>query len=181
MSIRAGPKIGVITLLGGTPHRLSSGFLGCGGVEGGAGFEHGAGDVKEAIGDRSQGAGMAVTPASQGGVFGPASWVVLNGDARPMVHGVGEPVVAGLSSDDDAALARPLGDGRDTCQTAQGGVISPLQGIEGFCKQRGEDDPSHSRQGCEDLHVMLLSLPRLGLLRSGRGGQSGHRACDALA
>ena len=100
---------------------------------------------------------MAVTSASQGGVFRAASGVMLNGDARPVVHGVGEPVMAGLSSYHDAALARPLGDRRDPCQTAQGGVISSLQSIEGFCEQRGEDDPSHSRQGCEDRHVMLLS------------------------
>ena len=107
---------------------------------------------------------MTVTSASQGGVLRTASKVVLNGDACPMIHGVGEPVMAGLSSDDDATLARPLGDRRDSCQTAQGGVVTSLQGIEGFCKQRGEDDPSHSRQGCEDLHVMLLSLPRLSVL-----------------
>ena len=101
---------------------------------------------------------------SERGVFGPALRVVLHGDARPMVHGVGEPVVAGLSSDDDAAFARSLGDWRDSCQTAQGGVVTSLQRIEGFCKQRGEDDPSHSRQGCEDLHVMLLPLPSERLL-----------------
>jgi len=89
--------------------------------------------------------------------------VVLNGDARPMVHGVGQSVMAGLSSDDDAALARALGDRRDSCQAAQGGVVTSLQGIERFCEQRGEDNPSHSRQGCEDLHVMLLLLPRLHL------------------
>jgi len=48
-----------------------------------------------------------------------------------------------------------------------------LSGIEGFCEQRGEDDPSHSLQGCEDLNVMLLPLPRLGLLgRDEAGGQA---------
>ena len=98
--------------------------------------------------------------------------VVLHGDARPMVHGVRETLLAGLSSDDDQALARALGDGCDSRQTAQRGVIAPLQGIEGFCQQCAEDDPSHSRQGCEDLHVMLLLLPRLGLLgRDHSGGQ----------
>jgi hypothetical protein len=81
-----------------------------------------------------------------------------------MVHGIGKPVMAGLPPDDDAAFARALGDGRDSGQTAQGGVIAPLQGIESLCEQRGEDDPSHSRQGCEDLHVMLLFLPRSGIL-----------------
>jgi hypothetical protein len=53
----------------------------------------------------------------------------------------------------------------DSRQTAQGGVIAPLQNIPSLCEQRGEDDPSHSRQGCEDVHVMLLRLPRFGFLR----------------
>ena len=57
-----------------------------------------------------------------------------------------------------AAFARLLGDRRDPCQTARGGVISSLQSIEGFSEQRGKDDPSHSRQGCEDRHVILLPL-----------------------
>ena len=78
--------------------------------------------------------------------------------------------MARLSSHDDAALTGPLGDRRDSCQTSQGGVITSLQGIKGFCEQRREDDPSHSRQGCEDLHVMLLPLPRL-LARDEAEGQ----------
>src|SRR5262245_24320165 len=113
---------------------------------------------------------MAMTAASQGGVFSPASRVMLYGHACSMVHRVSETVVAGLPSHHNAALARSLGYGRDSRQTAQGGVIPSLQGIEAFCQQRGEDDPSHSRQGCEDLHVMLLSLPRLGLLGRGQAG-----------
>jgi len=40
--------------------------------------------------------------------------------------------MAGLPSDDDIAFARALGDWRDSCQTAQGGVIASLQGIEGL-------------------------------------------------
>jgi hypothetical protein len=91
---------------------------------------------------------------------------VLNGDARPMVHGVGQSVMACLSSDDDAALARALGDRRDSRQAAQGGVVTPLQGIEHFCEQRGEYDPSHSRQGFKDLESCWLRCPRLGF----RGG-----------
>ena len=81
--------------------------------------------------------------------------------------------MASLSSHHYAVFARPLGDRRDPCQTAQGGVISSLQSIEGFCEQRGEDDPSHSRQGCEDLprHAAFSSWPVL-LRRNEPGGQS---------
>ena len=87
---------------------------------------------------------MAVTTTSERSVFSPALCVVLHSDARPVVHGVGEPVMTGLPSDNNAALARPLGDGRDSCQTAQGGIVLSLKGIEGFCQQRGEDDPSQN-------------------------------------
>src|SRR6516162_6129437 len=107
---------------------------------------------------------MAMTTAAQGGVLSLALRIVLHSDPRPMVHGVGEPVMAGLPPDDDAALAGALGHGRDSCKAAQGGVIAPQQGIPSLCKQRGEDDPSHSRQGCEDFHVMLLLLPGFRIL-----------------
>jgi hypothetical protein len=59
----------------------------------------------------------------------------------------------------------------------QGGVIASLQGIEGFCEQRGEDDPSYSRQGCEDLQVVRLPLPRLDLIR---GNEPGCEGIDLL-
>ena len=153
------------SLKGGTPHRLASGFWSSQrGVEEGAAFQHGTGDVEEAVCDRAERTSMAMTSAAQSGIFGSALAVVLNGRSRPMVHGVGEPVVACLPSNDDTTLARPFGDRRNSCQTAQGGVIPSLQGIEGFCEQRGEDDPSHSRQGCEDFRVTLLLLPRLCIL-----------------
>src|SRR5271157_2071598 len=106
---------------------------------------------------------MTMASAPQGGIFGSTSRIMLHRDPRPMVHGVGEPVMAGLPPDDDAAFARSLGYGRDSGQAAQRGVIAPLQGIPSLCEQRGEDDPSYSRQGCEDLHVMLLCLPWLDL------------------
>lgn len=102
---------------------------------------------------------MTVTLTSEPGVLHPASLVIVHCDARRMVQGVGERVVAGLSPDDDAALARALGNRSDSCQTAQSGVVRSLQGTEGLCQQRGEDDPSHSRQGCEDLNVTLVLLP----------------------
>ena len=90
---------------------------------------------------------MTMAPAPQDGIFGSTSRIMLHGDPRPMLHGVGEPVVAGLPPDDDAAFARSLGDGRDSGQAAQRGVIAPLQGIPSLCEQRGEDDPSYSRHG----------------------------------
>lgn len=87
-----------------------------GGVEGGAGFQHGTGDIEEAVGDRSQRAAMTVPAAPESGVFGPALGVMLDGNAGPMVHGVAKPVMASLSPDDNTAFAGPLGDRRDSCQ-----------------------------------------------------------------
>ena len=89
----------------GTPHRLASVFLGSQrGVESRAGFQHCAGDIEQAVGDRSQGAAVTMAPAPQDGIFGSTSRIMLDGDPRPMVHGVGEPVVAGLPPDYDAVL-----------------------------------------------------------------------------
>jgi hypothetical protein len=74
---------------------------------------------------------------------------------RPVVYGVRQSLPAGLASDNDKALSGPLGDGRVSRQTAPRGVVTSLQGIPGFCEQRGEDVPSHFRQGCEDFRVLL--------------------------
>ena len=52
--------------------------------------------------------------------------------------------------------------GATPAKAAQGSVIAALQGVPGFCEQRGKDDRSHSRQGDKDLHVMLFCLPWLG-------------------
>ncbi|KPL51899.1 hypothetical protein ABB55_06390 [Prosthecomicrobium hirschii] len=83
-----------------------------------------------------------------------------------MVDGVGEALMGGLSTLDDLGLARSFGDRCDPAQAAQRVIISALQGLPGFCQQRGEDDPSDARQGSEDRHVTLrpallhLVLPR---------------------
>src|SRR5512146_312015 len=160
--------------MGWTPHPLSSGILGVAGwVEGGSCPEHGTSDVEEAVCDRSQGASMAMSPGAQGGVLGAAYGIVLCGDAGPMVDGVGEPLMAGISAQHEAAFAGPPGDGCDACKAAQGVIISALQGIRSLCQQRGEDDPPDSRQGGEDVGVTLLWLPRLSLFGGAeRGGQA---------
>src|SRR5947207_3057626 len=89
-----------------TPHHLSSGFLADQRwIEGRAGSEHGTGDVEQVIGDRSQRTCVIVPAASERGVFGPACRVVLHGDAGPMVDGVGQALIAGISSDNELAFA----------------------------------------------------------------------------
>src|SRR6516164_9453094 len=83
---------------------------------------------------------MAVTATSEHGVFGSARWVDLHGDARPMVRGISEPIIAGLSSDDNAAFARTQGRGHDfrvaavILRSGQGEAVAEaihLLGIEG--------------------------------------------------
>ena len=103
-----------------------------------------------------------------------------NGDARPVVHGVSEPVTAGLPSDDNAALAGLLGDGRDSGQTAQSGVVAPFKAVPSLCEQRGEDNPSNSRQGRKDFHVMLLLPPRPCLLCWNEPGRQGIQPAMSL-
>ena len=67
----------------GLPTVLARGILSIEGrVEQGAIFQHGAGDIEQAVGDRSEGTAMAVTPAAQRGVLGLACRIKLNGDTR---------------------------------------------------------------------------------------------------
>jgi hypothetical protein len=109
----------------GTPHRLARGFWdGEGGVEGGAGFQHRAGDIEEAVGNPSKRASMTVPAAPESGVFGPALGVMLDGNACPMVRDVAEAVMAGLSSDDDAAFARLLGNRCGCCRASKASASS---------------------------------------------------------
>ena len=60
--------------------------------------------------------------------------------------------------------ARAPGDRGGTAQAAQGMVVTAPQRIEGFCEQRGEDDPADSGKGGQDRHVVLPIYPRLVLL-----------------
>ena len=98
---------------------------------------------------------MFVATASQSIVLGPAARVVLDGHPGPVVNGVAESLVYGVAADDDKAFARALGYRRHSAKSAQGVVVSPLQRLVCFCKQRGEDRPSYSGKRCEDGHVAL--------------------------
>ena len=80
---------------------------------------------------------MAVAARSQGLVAGLADWVVLGGDAPPMIDGVAQSDIGRLAHQHDAALAGPLGDRRYAGQAAQGLVVSSLQGFGRFCEQCG--------------------------------------------
>ena len=95
--------------------------------------------------------------------------IVLNGGARPMINGGPQAHVTGLPHDNDAALAATPGHRCDPAQTAQCVIISSTQGFPSLGEQRGEDDPSDSRQGPQDRHVALLwALPRFGFLGAGQ-------------
>ena len=118
-------------------------------IEGSLGLEHGTGHANEAIGNGSERAAMTVAAGAKGRVFRLASRIVLHGDARPMVDRVAPANVGGLAHEHDAALAGSLGDGRHPRQASKRSIVSPLQGLEGLeglGQQRGEDNPSDSRQ-----------------------------------
>jgi len=122
---------------------------------------------------------MPARPESS--IFDSAALVMLHSGARPMVDGVAQADVSGLSHKNDFALARSLGDWRDARQALQGVVISPSQRIRGFCEQRGEDDPSNARQGSQDRHVTLLiewNNKAVGFV--GYGGNGGARSVEIL-
>ena len=143
------------------PRSGSGGLGGMFRVEGGLGFKHGASDSEEPIGDAAQGAAMAMTALAQFRVAGAAARIVLDGDTGPMIDGGAQPQMAGLTHEDDAALAAASRHRSDAGQSAQRMIISFAQRFRGLAEQRGEDDPSDARQGSQDGHVALLGfLPR---------------------
>ena len=107
----------------------------------GASRENGAfSDSEEPIGDAAQGAAMAMTALAQFRVAGAAARIVLDGDTGPMIDGGAQPQMAGLTHEDDAALAAASRHRSDAGQSAQRMIISFAQRFRGLAEQRGEDD-----------------------------------------
>ena len=140
-------------------------------------IEHGAGDGDQTVGGGAQGAGMAVSTGSKGGILGFADGIALHGDACPVIDGVARAIVSGQATDDDRALARTPGDGGGTAQAAQGVVVSAPQGIEGFCKQRGENDPGEEMMVGETIRSALPSACPSALRAPGQAEGKRQRRC----
>jgi len=69
---------------------------------------------------------MPTSPESS--IFHSAALVMLHCGARPVVDGVAQAAVSGLSHKNDFALARSLGDWRDALSPLAGLVISQSSG-----------------------------------------------------
>src|SRR5215472_11267319 len=132
-----------------------------GGIIQGVLLQQGAGDGEQAVGDGAQGAAVAVPATTQCGVAAATGLVMLEGDARPMIERVLQPLVTGIAADDEAGLAAAPGYWCHTGQAAQGVIVSAPQRLPGLGEQHGEDDPSEPGHGSQDRHVVLLAvLPR---------------------
>ncbi len=71
---------------------------------------------------------------------------------------------AGLAHLNVMGFTTPPCDRRHPGQGPQGMIISRLDGLVSLCEQRGEDNPSHPRQGAQDCRIALLGLlPRCDL------------------
>src|SRR3982751_2863712 len=110
---------------------------------------------------------MTVAAGAKGRIFRLASRGVLHGDARPVADGGAQADGGGLAQEYDAGLPESLSDRSDARQASKRSIVSPLQGLERLGQQRGEDNPSDSRQRLEDRHIARLGPLPLGfLLRS---------------
>src|SRR5262249_42105043 len=134
------------------------------GVEQDLPLEQGAQDRQQAVADATQGTPMAVSALAQRRVLPAAGGIMLNGDPCPVIDGFLQALVAGMSPDDDAALAAAAGDRGDAGQHPQGVVVSSPQRLCDLGEQRGDVDPSEPWTGTQDRNVALLAaLPRRGL------------------
>jgi hypothetical protein len=84
--------------------------------------------------------------------------------------GVDEQVVTGLSSQDNAPLTRALGDRRDSCQTAQGGIVTSLQGIASASRVARTILPTPGKDARISTSYWLFAA-RFGLLGRDEAGQ----------
>src|SRR6516162_3853492 len=94
----------------------------------------------------------------------PATLVVLCGNARPVIDGAAQPRMTSLTSDDSAAFAAAFGHRGDAGQGPKGVIVSSAQRLTRLGEQRGEDDPSDTRQGSQDRHVALLAVLPCGIV-----------------
>ena len=94
---------------------------------------------------------------------------MLGCDAGPVIDRCRQAVRTSFTHFDPTGFPAALGDWRDPSQSAQGVIISGLDGLMGLREQRGEDDPSYSRQRAQDRGVALLGrLPRFSLRLNGK-------------
>ena len=74
---------------------------------------------------------MTAAARAKGCAFRLASGIVLHGDTGPMIDGVAQPDVGGLTHEHDAALAGSLGDASQLRHRSTRSIVPPLQGLEG--------------------------------------------------
>ena len=103
-----------------------------GGIKQGVVLQQGAGDGEQAVGDGAQGAAVAVPATTQCGVAAATGLVMLDSDARPMIERVLQPLVTGITADDEAGLAGAPGYRCHTGQAAQGVIVSAPQRLPGL-------------------------------------------------
>src|SRR5215469_13785958 len=104
--------------------------------------------------------------SAERGVIGFARRVGYRRDPRPVIERVTQTDIAGVAHQDHPVLAALFGDRRDSCERAQGVVVSLRKGPRGLSEHRGGYDSSHSWQRSEDLDVAVLALLRA-LVRGG--------------
>lgn len=94
-------------------------------------LQQGAGEQEQAIADGPQGAAVAMAALAQRGVSLAAGRIALGRDARPMVEGPLQSLVAGQAAWGDASLAAAARHRGDAGQGAQDGVFSALHSLPG--------------------------------------------------
>lgn len=110
-------------------------------------LEQNAEDVEQVVSNGPQGAAMGMAAGTEFCIAPVTGRVSLYGDAGPMVDRLLQAFVAGVAAHNDQGLAAALGDRRHATQSSQNMIISSLQRFPSLSEQRGDVDPSVSREG----------------------------------
>lgn len=122
--------------------------------------QHGAGHREQAVGHRTQSAGVSMPALAQGGILGPTAGIMLHGDPSPMIDSIGQTIMSGLAPQDEFGLPRTAGHRSDPTQAPQGVIVSSTQDIPCLC-QRSVARTILPTPG-KDLRIVTSRCPGLG-------------------
>ncbi len=120
--------------------------------------QHGTCDCQEPVSDSPQCSSVCMSSCSEGLVLGFTDGIVLQDHIGPVVDGIGQSVLDGLSSDHGDAFSGSSDNWGNPAQTPQGFVVSCFQGISAFGEEGRQDPDTDSRDRAQDCNIVVVAV-----------------------